>query len=203
MIGIIDYGVGNIKAFSNIYNKLNVPHKYVSMPEDFQGISKIILPGVGAFDYAMQQLQNSGIQNEIINLTLNKKLPLLGVCVGMQMFAQKSEEGNLPGLNWIDSTVDKFDYNFLGKNNPLPHMGWNSIEHNNHPLFNGIDNSSKFYFLHSYFFNPKNSALSIASTNYGIEFCSAVSYENIFGVQFHPEKSHQSGTLLLKNFALI
>ena len=202
MIGIVDYGVGNIKAFCNIYKRLNISHKIVNYVEDFKGVSKIILPGVGAFDYAMDQLSKSGMQDELNSLVLNKKIPLLGICVGMQMLANNSEEGRLNGLDWIDATVNKFDKELLGKSSPLPHMGWNTVKYVQHNrLFKDIEQRNKFYFLHSYFFKPKNIANSIANSHYGSEFCCAVNYENIFGVQFHPEKSHQGGILLLKNFA--
>ncbi len=202
MIGIVDYGMGNIKAFCNIYKNLDIAHKTVSQDSEFEGISKIILPGVGAFDYAMSQLHVSGMFEKLNSLVLDKKMPLLGICVGMQMLAEHSEEGELAGLGWIDASVNKFDNEVLGQNNPLPHMGWNTVKHAaDNPLFENIKQDTMFYFLHSYFFNAKQVNTSIAMSNYGNEFTCAVNSNNIFGVQFHPEKSHQGGIQLLKNFA--
>lgn len=150
MIGIVDYGMGNIKAFSNIYKQLDIPHKIIKSREHFKDVEKIILPGVGAFDHAMMCLEKSGLLETLNDLVLNKKKPILGVCVGMQMMAKSSEEGALSGLGWIEATVNKFKKEELGGGNPLPHMGWNSIEHmSDNLLFKDIDVSSRFYFLHS------------------------------------------------------
>ena len=202
MIGIVDYGMGNIKAFSNIYKSLNVPHKIVKAEEHLKDVEKIILPGVGAFDHAMLCLEKSGLLETLNYLVLNKKKPILGVCVGMQMMAKSSDEGVLSGLGWIEATVNKFKEEELGGGKPLPHMGWNSVEHmDNNPLFNGIDTNSRFYFLHSYYFNSINERDSIASSMYGDIFTCATNHDNIFGVQFHPEKSHYNGVQLLKNFS--
>lgn len=202
MIGIIDYGMGNIRAFANIYKNLNIPHKVVHTIDEFEGVTKIILPGVGAFDYAMTQLANSGLLPELNTLVVEQKYPVLGICVGMQMLAKNSEEGKLPGLNWLDAGVSKFDKSKLERNSPLPHMGWNTIKHKeDSTLFNDISQDSRFYFLHSYFFKAHNNSNIIATSNYGDEFTCAVSSENVFGVQFHPEKSHKNGVQLLKNFA--
>ena len=202
MIGIIDYGIGNIKAFSNIYKQLNIPHKLVNTEKHFKDVEKIILPGVGAFDHAMTRLNESGLLTTLNNLVLNKKMPVLGICVGMQMMAKSSEEGVLRGLGWIDATVNKFNKVELGSENPLPHMGWNSVEHvNNNPLFKDIDTNSRFYFLHSYYFNSLIKENSIAIVKYGNKFTCCANRDNIFGVQFHPEKSHHDGVQLLKNFS--
>ena len=202
MIGIVDYGMGNIKAFSNIYKQLNIPCKVVSKEKHFKGVEKIILPGVGAFDHAMARLNKSGLFATLNTLVLNEKMPVLGVCVGMQMMAKSSEEGVLNGLGWIDATVNKFNKVELGSKNPLPHMGWNSVEYvNNNPLFKDIDENPKFYFLHSYYFNSKSKENSIAIAKYGNKFTCCINLDNIFGVQFHPEKSHYNGVQLLKNFS--
>ena len=201
MIGIIDYGMGNIKAFSNIYKSLNVPHKIVKVEEHLKDVEKIILPGVGAFDHAMRQLNRSGFLDALNDLVLNQKKPVLGVCVGMQMMANCSEEGVLNGLGWVDATVNKFNKEELN-NEPLPHMGWNSVDCTiDNQLFKDISTNSRFYFLHSYYFNPENKDSSIALTGYGNKFTCAVNRGNIFGVQFHPEKSHHNGVQLLKNFS--
>ena len=204
MITIIDYGVGNIKAFYNIFNKISVEVKIAQKPADLLNSSKLILPGVGHFDYAMKRFKESGMLNTVNEMVLNENLPILGICVGMQMLANSSEEGNLPGLGWIDARVNKIDSNLLAQTTRLPHMGWNSIVvKKKNPLLNNLDSNSRFYFLHSYYFDSFNEADSIATSNYGKEFTSVVNHKNIYGVQFHPEKSHHYGIQLLKNFANI
>lgn len=201
MIGIVDYGMGNKKAFSNIYKQLGMPFKIIKSEEDFIGVEKIILPGVGAFDHAMMRLGESGLLEILNDLVLIKKKPVLGVCVGMQIMAKSSEEGILDGLGWIDSTVIEFNKEELRSGNPLPHMGWNSIEcEGENLLFSNIGSNSRFYFLHSYYFKTSNKNASIATAKYGHHFTCAINFENIFGVQFHPEKSHNNGVQLLKNF---
>jgi len=202
MIGIVDYGMGNIKAFSNIYKQLDIPHRVVTCKEHFKDVEKIILPGVGAFDHAMMRLGKSGLLETLSHLVLNKKKPVLGICVGMQMMAKSSEEGIFGGLGWIDAEVIKFNKEAPGSENPLPHMGWNLVEYmDDNPLFKDIDVNSRFYFLHSYYFNSTNKDNFIATTEYGKRFTCAINRDNIFGVQFHPEKSHHNGMQLLKNFS--
>lgn len=204
MITIIDYGVGNIKAFYNIFKKLSVEVKIAQKPEDLLGSSKLILPGVGHFDYAMKRFSESGMLNIVDDMVLNKNLPILGICVGMQMLAKSSEEGKMPGLGWIDATVKKIDVDLLAQSTRLPHMGWNDvIVKNKNLLLSNLDSNSRFYFLHSYFFEPKFENDSIAYSNYGKNFTCVVNHKNIYGVQFHPEKSHHFGIQLLQNFANI
>lgn len=204
MIGIIDYGLGNIKAFENIYHKLNIPFKRLRSAEDFTDITHLILPGVGAFDHAMQLFNDSGMREVTESFVLIKKIPVIGICVGMQMLAKCSEEGVLPGLSWIDGLVKKFDENKIKDNTHLPHMGWNDVDVSlANPLFRGFPGVAKFYFLHSYYFEPLQEKDSIATSVYGINFTCAVNKENIFGVQFHPEKSHEFGIRLLENFSKI
>lgn len=204
MIGIVDYGLGNIKAFLNVYNRLNIPAKIVIKPNDLIDISKIVLPGVGAFDHAMTQLNQSGLRDDLERLVFKYSIPVIGICVGMQMLAENSDEGELPGLGWIKGCVKKFDVDFIPYKTKLPHMGWNTIKIlNNNELFSGFNSEEKFYFLHSFYFDALNSNNVITSTTYGKEFASSVANKNIYGVQFHPEKSHNNGVNLLKNFASI
>ncbi|HMM12743.1 MAG TPA: imidazole glycerol phosphate synthase subunit HisH [Bacteroidales bacterium] len=204
MITIIDYGLGNIRAFQNVYDRLNIPAKVARSALDLKDAQRIILPGVGAFDYAISQLNSSGMRDELERQVIINKVPVLGICVGMQMLAKSSDEGVLPGLGWIDGVVKKFDESTIIYKTRLPHMGWNTINPvKSNPIFYGIEQGSKFYFLHSYYFSPISSDNIISETNYGITYASAVNKENIFGIQFHPEKSHQNGIHLLKNFALL
>ena len=203
MIGIIKYGLGNVTAFANIYKKLDVPHKILRNKEDFQKISKLILPGVGAFDHAMDLFTKSSMREITEEMVLNKKIPVLGVCVGMQMMSESSEEGALKGLGWIKGKVVKFKTEDLEGGSPMPHMGWNQIYSNSKDKLIEELNNEKFYFLHSYYLKPKDKNVILSTTNYGLSFCSAVKNENIYGMQCHPEKSHSSGIRLLKNFSNI
>ena len=201
MIAIIDYGVGNINAFVNIYKKLGSKVKIARKPEDLSGAEKLILPGVGHFDYAMQRFSDSGMRETSEDLVLNQKVPVLGICVGMQMLANRSDEGGLPGLGWIPASVKKIDSSTLEHSTRLPHMGWNDIHVPTlNPLMINLENAARFYFLHSYYLECNNLSDSIATVEYGAEFTCAVNHSNIYGVQFHPEKSHHFGIQLLKNF---
>ncbi|MEO0038719.1 MAG: hypothetical protein RIQ59_1930 [Bacteroidota bacterium] len=202
MITIIDYGVGNIFAFQNVYKRLNILTKIAKSSQDLIDAEKLVLPGVGSFDYAMNQLNISGMREKLDELVLVKKIPVIGICVGMQIMGNRSDEGELEGLNWIDSEILKFDESLINQRTKLPHMGWNDvIPVKNHPLFIGLEDEAIFYFLHSFYFKCNNPEESIAVSDYGISFSSAVNKENIFGIQFHPEKSHQFGEKLLHNFA--
>lgn len=204
MITIIDYGVGNIKAFVNIYKKLSIAIKVAQKPEDLVGATKLILPGVGHFDYAMKNFSDSGMMEITNQLVLESKIPILGICVGMQILGKSSEEGVLPGLGWIDAKIRKIDSTLLKQSTRLPHMGWNDVVvSNKNRLFTNLEESARFYFLHSYYFDPANKEDTIALSEYGKEFACAVNHENIYGVQFHPEKSHHYGISLLNNFANI
>ena len=204
MIGIIDYGSGNVQAIATIYKNLNIDFRVLSNPKDLMKADKLILPGVGAFDATMQQLNNSGIKEELNKLVLEKKITILGICVGLQVMGYGSEEGNLPGLGWIPGKVKKFDESKINFKPKLPHMGWNIIKDiKNHSLFKGIDNDFGFYFVHSYYFECENEENILATSFYSKEFTSSIYAENIFGTQFHPEKSHRNGVQLFKNFAEI
>lgn len=202
MIGIVNYGSGNIQAISNIYNRLNIPFKIIENPNELAKADKFILPGVGAFDATMKQLLDSGLKSALDLEVLIRKKPVLGVCVGMQILGNGSEEGTLPGLGWIKGKVKKFDFNKLSDKPFLPHMGWNTIEPKfNHDIFKDLDHELGFYFVHSYYFETEDSTSILGTSIYGDEFASAVFNNHIFGMQFHPEKSHFNGIQLLKNFA--
>lgn len=202
MIAIVDYGSGNIQAVKNIYDRLNIKSYFATSPDQLLDATKIVLPGVGSFDQAMAQLESSGMKEKLDDLVLNKNIPILGVCVGMQIMAKNSEEGVLAGLGWIDATVQLFDENILKIKPKLPHMGWNSIEVNKkHSILDGVDLGKGFYFLHSYHLLAKNMNDVLCFTYYGARFHSAINSRNIFGFQFHPEKSHFNGIQIFKNFA--
>lgn len=201
MITIIDYGSGNIKAFINVFKRLNIPAKVATKKEDFDNATKIILPGVGAFDYVMACFNKSGMREVVEKKILVDKVPVLGICAGMQILAHSSDEGKEKGLGWINGSVKLFDTSEIKHKTKLPHMGWNEINPKNSLLFNKINTGSRFYFVHSYYFDCNEPENSIATTNYGFEFTSAVNSNNIYGVQFHPEKSHENGQQLLYNFA--
>ncbi|MCU1733979.1 MULTISPECIES: imidazole glycerol phosphate synthase subunit HisH [unclassified Pseudomonas] len=202
MITIIDYGLGNIQAFVNVYKRLHIPVRVARSVEDLAGAEKLILPGVGAFDHAMQRLDNSGMRDTVDRMVKEEKIPVLGICVGMQMLADTSDEGQLAGLGWVPGRVRSFrSVNGL-ENIAMPHMGWNDVMPvNGNPLFKGFEDEARFYFLHSFYFECKQAEHGAAASNYGLDFSCAVAAENVFGVQFHPEKSHHFGVGLLKNFA--
>ena len=196
MIGIIDYGMGNIKAFYNIYKEKNIDLKIISNSGDLdQNIKKLILPGVGSFDNAITLLQEKKLFKKIINFKKNPENKILGICVGMQILALQSLEGNLNGMALIDGKFEKLN------NKILPHIGWNSVNFKNKiNLFNGIDQNSYFYFLHSYALLNLNEKYKVCETFYGENFVSAFKKDNIYGIQFHPEKSHLIGGKILFNF---
>ena len=202
MITIIDYGVGNINAFVNVYKRVDVPVKIAKTAADLEGAEKLILPGVGHFDHAMNQLNNSGMREKLDDLVLNQKIPVIGICVGMQMMANNSDEGEVEGLKWIDATVKKFDEAKIHQVTRLPHMGWNDVKPvKDISLFQGLEKEAIFYFLHTYYFHCNQAQDILAVSEYGGEFASAAHHDNIFGIQFHPEKSHHYGEILLHNFA--
>lgn len=202
MITIVDYGSGNIKAITNIYELLKIPYNIASNPKELEEAKKIVLPGVGSFDYCMSKLNNSGLKEVLNRKVLEEKVLVLGICIGLQIMADDSDEGKLPGLGWIKGHVKKFDESKLLHKPKTPHMGWNSIFVKTKPeLFKDINYSQGFYFIHSYYIEVENSENIMTTTDYDGHFVSGINSANIFAVQFHPEKSHTNGMKLLKNFS--
>ena len=202
MIAIVDYGLGNVQAFQNAYFRLGVPCIAARTREDLEKATQIILPGVGAFDDAMRRLGESGMRAALERCVRERGLPLLGVCVGMQILAGGSDEGRLPGLGWVRGHVRQFRPAASGERTRVPHMGWNDIRTKAaDPLFAGLEDAARFYFLHSYYFEAEEPGSTVAVTDYGGPFTCAVREGSVCGVQFHPEKSHRWGLRLLENFA--
>ena len=199
MIGIINTYLGNINAIKNIYTELGIDATIVDNADQFNNVKKIIVPGIGSFDTVINHLKKNKIYDKLNDLVLNQHIPILGICIGMQIFYERSEEGKLNGFGWVKDDINKM----REKNTKYPHMGWNQIKIiNKSPLFEGIVNGDFFYFLHS--FSNKFTEINdhvIATSDYGEEFISSINISNIYGVQFHPEKSHESGIKLLSNFA--
>ena len=203
MIGILDYGLGNIKAFSNIYKSLDIPYQIINERSQLDNISKLILPGVGAFDDAMNKFNKSGLKESVEKMVFDKSIPILGICVGMQMLGKSSDEGVEKGLGWLDANIKIFDTSNIKHQTKLPHMGWNAIKIRNKKnlIFDNLNNQDRFYFLHSYYFHSNESENILAETKYGFNFTCIANLNNIYGVQFHPEKSLKNGERLLYNFS--
>jgi glutamine amidotransferase len=193
MIGIVNYGAGNIFSLTSALERLNLPYGMINEEADLEKYTHIIIPGVGHAGAAMRKLEQTGLVTPIKAL----KKPVLGICVGMQLITSHSEEGDADMMNIVPVKTRLFDKNQGIK---IPHMGWNNIEHKNNPLFEGVENGAQFYFVHSYFieYNP---TFDIAAANYGMSFSAAVQKDNFYGVQFHPEKSGIAGERVLKNFS--
>jgi glutamine amidotransferase len=203
VITIVDYGLGNISAIANIYKRLGVGVRSARTADELADATRIVLPGVGAFDWAMDRLDASGMRSTLDHLVRDDRRPVLGICVGMQMMARRSDEGQAAGLGWIDAEVKRFDEARFVERTHLPHMGWNDVlARPGEALLAGMQDAPRFYFLHSYYFAPHQRDDVIGETDYGGGlFASAVRHGNVMGVQFHPEKSHHWGIQLLKNFA--
>ena len=201
MIVIVDYGMGNLGSIENMFKKIGISAIISSDLNIISKGSKIVLPGVGSFDSAMKKISSSGLLNVLNDKALVEKVPVLGICLGMQLLTNSSEEGTHSGLKWIDAET----LSFKGRVNEslkIPHMGWNSVNfHSSNTILQDYEMDVKFYFVHSYFVKVKNESNSLMSTNYGLSFDSAIVRENIFGVQFHPEKSLKNGMQILKNFS--
>ena len=202
MIAIIDYGSGNIAAIANIYNHLKVPYVITNDLGELAKADRYVLPGVGAFDATMRYLNDSGMVETLNKQVLVLKKKVLGICVGMQVLAESSDEGSLAGLGWIRGRVRQIDASLIAASPKLPHMGWNSIvPKDDATLFSGVNIQQGFYFLHSYYFDAADAGDVVATVQYGKELPCAVAHGNVFGMQFHPEMSHTNGVAVFRNFA--
>ena len=204
---LIDYGAGNIKSIQNMLKKIGVASIISNDIEDIKRADKLILPGVGHFDYGMKKLRSAGLIEVLNQKVKEDKCPILGICLGAQLLGDSSEEGSEQGLGWISMDIVKFDKSRMADKLKIPHMGWNRLskvvnsKQQKGELFEGLGEDARFYFVHSYHMKPKNEDYVLGKTVYGYQFVSAVQYENIYGVQFHPEKSHIYGMKLLRNFS--
>jgi glutamine amidotransferase len=202
MITIIDYGMGNLGSVFNMFKKIGVVSKITSDLEDIKTATKLLLPGVGSFDKAMQRINDSGIKEVLDYKVLKEETPILGVCLGMQLLTNNSDEGIEKGLGYINASTKKFS--FQDKKMKVPHMGWNLVEKSRSSLLTtNFEEESRFYFVHSFYVEVDNQENSILKTTYGLEFDSAIQHKNVYGAQFHPEKSHKFGMKLLNNFSKI
>jgi glutamine amidotransferase len=203
MIIIVDYGMGNLGSVLNMFKKVGAQAKISSDLDEISKAPKILLPGVGAFDTAMQRINDAGMLAVLNQKVLVEKVPVLGICLGMQLLTNSSEEGKLPGLGWIDGAAHSFKGR-IDETLRIPHMGWNvtSIEQQN-AITAGYNGEVRFYFVHSYYVKVANRSHCMMESNYGLPFDSAIVKDNIFGAQFHPEKSHKFGMHFFKNFAKI
>jgi len=200
MITIIDYQVGNLGSIANMLKKIGTTCLVTSDPEKIRNAEKIILPGVGSFDTGINNLEKLGIREILINKANEGHVPFLGICLGMQLLTKGSEEGTCVGLGLVDAHTKKFV--FETDHFKIPHMGWNFVKQNKKSrLFENMFDEPRFYFVHSYYVQLNNEEEVLTSTEYNISFTSSFEKDNIFGVQFHPEKSHKFGMTLLKNFA--
>lgn len=197
MIIIVDYGMGNLGSISNMLKKIGAKNMISSRQEDIEGADKLILPGVGAFDNAINNIKNMGLWDVLNRAVLKDMKPVLGICLGMQLLSRRSGEGVLGGFGWVEAETVRLN----GAGLKIPHMGWNTIKiERDDGLLRGLDDSSRFYFVHSYHVACKGED-TLARTSYGCDFTSILRKGNVMGVQFHPERSHRFGMQLLKNFS--
>ena len=202
MITIVDYGMGNLGSVFNMFKKIGVSSRITSDLEEIKSATKLLLPGVGSFDKAMQKINSSGIREVLDQKVLVEKIPILGICLGMQLLINGSEEGQEKGLGYISASAKKFV--FSNKKMKVPHMGWNIVKKATPSLLTqDFEAESRFYFVHSYYVEVENQENSILKTTYGLEFDSAIQHKNVYGTQFHPEKSHKFGMKLFENFSKI
>lgn len=200
MITIIDYGMSNLRSVEKAFKRLDVPVVITSKAEEVLKADKLVLPGVGNFRSGMNNLKELGMIDTLNKRVLEDRIPILGICLGMQLFTLHSEEGDADGLGWIDATTKRFRFE-KGISLKVPHIGWNTANANdNSRLFTHAVKDEPYYFVHSYYVNCEDRSKAAATSHYGIDFDSSIEKDNIIGVQFHPEKSHDDGILLLKNF---
>ena len=201
MITIVDYGMGNLGSIRNMLHRLGIEAVVTSRHDEIRLADKLILPGVGSFDEAVKNLRKLDLISPLNDKVQGAKTPVLGICLGMQLMANDSEEGVLPGLGWVDAHTRKILFSHSSTTFKIPHMGWNTVDiKRKSPLFNDPPGEQRFYFVHSYAVACNNHEDVVATTNYGYDFVSVLQRDNVLGVQFHPEKSHQYGMRLLKNF---
>lgn len=200
-IVVIDYGMGNVKSITNMLRKVGVDSQITSDPSEIKQAQKIIIPGVGAFDTGIMNLKKTGLLSVLDEKIIKEGVPVLGICLGMQLFAKTSEEGRLPGLGWVNAKVMRFNFSSMKQTLKVPHMGWNTVlPVKENFIFKDVAQPMRFYFVHSYHFVCSDQTDVLGSTLYGYDFPSVIKYKNIIGVQFHPEKSHKYGMQLIKNF---
>ena len=207
-VTIVDYGTGNLNSIRNMLRKVGVAAEISSDPGRIEEAGKLILPGVGAWDHGLESLHARGLRDVLDRKVLGEGVPVLGICLGMQLLAETSEEGQKRGLGWIEGHVARFDFSSIEPPRPkIPHMGWNEIQvRQENPVFDGLSadeagEESRFYFVHSYHFRPTETDRVLARARHGLEFTAVVGRDNVLGVQFHPEKSHKFGMKFLENFA--
>jgi glutamine amidotransferase len=201
MIGVLDYGSGNIKAVINTLTRVNLLSRLIKTTDDLEGVSGLILPGVGSFDNAINKLRGADFFDPVNDLVMNERLPILGICVGLQILGDTSEEGSERGLGWLPGRTLSFDRLEISKLRS-PHLGWNHVQLQPHTDLSAELEENRFFFLHSFFFSPDITQTEIlGTTKYGSDFCVVAKRDNIFGAQFHPEKSHVWGEKFLANFA--
>ncbi len=198
-IVIIDYGIGNLRSLERSFKRAGCISTVSSDPDVISNASRLLLPGVGHFEACMSSFNASGLR-DVVEQSVNSSVPILGVCVGMQMMFEKSEEGNAPGLSWFKGEITKFPVSYNDQKLNVPHVGMSVVETRNSILFEGIDENPRFYFTHSYRNVDALPSTVIGTTSYGGTFTAAINKGHIFGTQFHPEKSHSGGISLLKNF---
>lgn len=204
MISIIDCGMGNLGSVVNMLKYIGIGSKIIKTPKEILDSEKLIFPGVGSWDNGVNKILHSGMLDALNLQVLERKIPFLGICLGMQLLFDSSEEGELPGLGWIAGSVKKFEFSKQAENGRkfhVPHMGWNIVKSLRLTTLNkNLGEEPRFYFVHSYFANCNDKQNVLMTCNYGNQFTCAVNRENIWGVQFHPEKSHKYGIQLMKNF---
>ncbi len=202
MITIINYGMGNLGSVQNMLKYIGVPCQITNDIKTIETADKLLLPGVGAFGAAMQLINQSGLTDVLHYKANEQKVPILGICLGMQLLTNSSQEGNVKGLGWINAETKKFQ--FQDNSLKIPHMGWNFIKPTQpHKFMENVNAESKFYFVHSYYVQCHNPTDVLANAHYGADFNAIINHQNIFGAQFHPEKSHKFGMQLLTNFSKI